>query len=200
MALSDSEIESLRQHLGYGNIGVGGYPYTPDGFKQLFDDVIAPNLTGDTETTATVSVTAGANATITPVSMTGIVRWAKLVVDAGDDAETVTVRSVAASTFVARFAKAHTGTCPIMLSGGHSSLRLLLHSADLAKDALTSSDVGATAGLKSLDKEDVVWFEGGEVLKGKLEHYRAIIGQISQLVRVTPAWATGGGGSQLEAY
>lgn len=199
MAITSSEVESLRFHLGYGNVGVGAYPYTPDGFKELFEQVIGPNLTGDTETSATSSTTAGAVATVTPASMTGIVAYARLVCDVGDDAEIVTVRSVTATTFSARFAKAHAGSWPIALLGGQARLRLLLGQADTAWQAMQDASVGSTAGLKQVDKGDVEWFQGFQVLKDRLSHYRAIVGEISSLVRVQPAWA-GGGGRVLEAY
>lgn len=199
MSLSTAEVESLRFHLGYGNVGVGAYPYTPDGFKELFEQVIGLNLTGDTETTASGSTTAGALATLTPAAMTGIVAYARLVVDVGDDSEIVTVKSVTSTTFTARFSKARTGSFPVALLGGQARLRLLLGQADTAWQAMQDPSIGSTAGLKQVDKGDVEWFQGFQVLKDRLSHYRAIVGQISSLVRVQPAWA-GGCGQTLEAY
>lgn len=199
MALSDSEIESLRYHLGYGNIGLGVSMYTPDGFKELFDQIIAPYLTGSTETTATTAVTAGTNVTVTPVSMTSIVPYAKLVVDVGDDVELVMVRSVTATTFTAKFAKAHpTSGYPVAVMGGHARLRLLLNQADNAWQAMQDPSVGATAGLKQVDKGDVEWFQGFQVLKDRLRHYQEIVGQISSLVRVDLVGK--GTSSQLALY
>lgn len=199
MALSDSEIESLRYHLGYGNIGLGVSMYTPDGFKELFDQIIAPYLTGDTETTATTSIVAGTSATVTPVSMTGIVPYAKLVIDVGDDVELVMVRSVSVSAFTAKFAKAHPSTgYPVALMGGHARLRLLLNQADNAWQAMQDPSVGATAGLKQVDKGDVEWFQGFQVLKDRLKHYQAIVGQIASLVRVEPVGR--GSSSQMALY
>ena len=199
MALSDSEIESLRYHLGYGNIGLGVSMYTPDGFKLLFDDIIAPYLTGDTETTATTAITAGSSVTVTPVSMTDIVPYAKLVVDVGDDVELVMVRSVSVSAFTAKFAKAHPASgYPVALMGGHARLRLLLNQADVAWQSMQDASVGATAGLQSVDKNDVVWFGGFQVLKDRLKHYYAIIDQISSLVRV--ARVGSGTSGQMSLY
>ncbi len=161
MALSTSEVLSLRFHLGYGNISIDGWPYSPDGFVALFEQVIAPNLDGSTETTATTAITAGTSATVTPVAMTGIVAHAKLVVDVGDDVELVTVRSVTVSTFTAKFAKAHPSSgYPVALMGGHARLRLLLNQAETAWQAIQDASVGATAGLKQVDKGDVEWFQG----------------------------------------
>ena len=55
MVLTASEVEAIRFHLGYGNINVGAYPYTPDGFYELFTDVVAANLSTGAETTATAN-------------------------------------------------------------------------------------------------------------------------------------------------
>lgn len=199
MALTSSELESLRYHLGFGNIGLGVSMYTPDGFKELFDNIIGPYLTGDTETTATTTIVAGTNVTVTPVSMTGIVPYAKLVIDVGDDVELVMVRSVGVTAFTAKFAKAHPSTgYPVAVMGGHARLRLLLNQADNAWQAMQDPAVGATAGLKQVDKGDVEWFQGFQVLKDRLRHYREIINQISSLVRVA---AVGGGAStQMSLY
>ncbi len=187
MALTSSEIESLRFHLGYGNISVDSWPYSADGFVALFEQVIAPNLTGSTETTATTAITAGTSATVTPVSMTGIVAHAKLVIDVGDDVELVTVRSVTVSTFSAKFTKAHPSSgYPVALMGGHARLRMMLNQADQAWQAMQDASIGATAGLKSVDKSDVVWQDNFQVLKDRERHYQAIVSQIASLVRIDP--------------
>lgn len=187
MALTSSEVESLRFHLGFGNVGTGAYPYTPDGFQAVFEQVIAPNLTGSTETTATTAITAGSTTTVTPVSMTGIVVHAALVVDTGPAAELVQVRSVTLTAFTAAFVNDHPSSgYPVALMGGHARLRWLLTKADAAWAALQDATIGDTAGLKQVDKGDIEWFPGFEVLKNRREHYAAIVEQISSLVRVEP--------------
>lgn len=185
MALSDAEIESLRFHLGYGNIGIGAYPNTPDGFLELFTQVVAPNLTGSVETSATTEITAGESVVVTPASMVGIVVHAKLVIDVGDALELVTVRSVTVTTFTSVFANDHPSTgYPIALLGGHARLRILISQAEKAWSAMMDPSTGDTAGLKQLDKGDVEWFEGFQVMKDRLSHYRSIVDQLSSLVRV----------------
>jgi len=201
MALSTSEVESLRLHLGYGNMSVGAYPYTPDGFFELFNDVIAPNLTGDTETTATDAITAGTTATVTPVSMTGIASKAQLVVDVGDDAEIVMVRSVTGSTFTASFTKAHPSSGYVVaVMGGHARVRWVLWQADAAWTSIADTSIGSTAGLKQVDKGDVEWFEGFHVLKDRTSHYKSIVMQLASIIRVQPAWAGLKKSSAIEAY
>lgn len=202
MAISDPEKESLRFHLGYGNLDFGAYPYTPDGFKELFEQVIQPNITGGAETSATTAIAAGSTVVVTPLAMTSIVANARLVVDVGDDAEIVAVRSVTLTTFSAKFTKAHpVSGYQIALLSGQARLRLLLNQADAAWQAANSMAVGAVAGLKSVDKGDVVWFEGFQVLKDRLTQYKSIVMSLSSLVRVLPRWADECGGSaRLEAY
>lgn len=200
MALSTAEIESVRHHLGYGQLDVGSTTYTADGFKELFDQVVNVYLTGSTETTGSTATTAGNAATVTVASITGIAAHAQLVVDVGDDIEIVNVKSVSGLTFTARFAKAHTASYPVAVMGGHARVRILLHQADKAWQAVQSQNVGASAGLKQVDKGDVEWFPGGQVLKDRLKHYQAIVGQISSLVRVPPAWTNEQSSTLLEAY
>lgn len=197
MAISDIEVESVRFHLGYGNIGLDASPYTSDGYLTLIRDVLIPNLSTGAETTTSTSVTAGTTASVTPAAMTDIVVNARIVVDVGPDVEIVTVRSVTLTTFSASFARAHTGTYPLALLSGQSRLRLLLGQADAAWQAMQDPSVGATAGLKQVDKGDVEWFQGFQVLEDRLAHYRAIVSQIASLLRLCPAEDSCGGGSQI---
>lgn len=185
--LTSAEIEATRFHLNWGNIGVGGYPYTPEGFYELFEDVIAQYLTTGAETNASTSITADTITTVTPASMTDIVANVRLVIDTDTDQETVVVKSTTLTTFTARFAKAHAGTYPIAVESGLTRLRSLLADADAAFKALTSSDTGATSGLKRVD--ELEWYGNTKtgtngVLEGKLNHYKAIVARISALVRV----------------
>lgn len=202
MALSTAEIESLRYHLGYGNVGIEALPYTDDGWWSIFDSVVSPYLGTGTETSSTTAITAGGTVEVTPAAMAGITAYAKLVVDVAEQAEVVTVKAVTASTFTAYFSKAHTaGGYPIATMSGIARLRMLLHDADIALAGITDISVAATAGLKSVDKEDVVWFEGRRVLGERVSHYRSIVATISSLVRVPSRQCSGKGRSvAIEAY
>jgi hypothetical protein len=204
MALSTvsvSDVEAMRFHLGYGNVDAGAYPYTPDGFLELFEDVISPNLTTAEETTATTAITAGADATVTPASMTGIATHTRLVVDVGDLAEVVTVRAVTATTFTARFGNAHPTTgYPIAVESGVTRLRLLIHRLNQAWERVQASSIAKAAGLKSVGRGAVEWFGSGMVLTETQAHYVAIAEQLSILVRVPPAWGHRGRNTVLEAY
>lgn len=195
--LTDSEIESLRFHLGYGNIGADGAPYTQDSFLEVFQGVVAPNLSTGEETESSTAITAGSVTTVTPVSMTGITAYSSLVVDTGEQAETVMVRSVGIATFSAYFAKAHSGTYPIATMCGVARLRMLLWDADAAWRALNSQSIGSAVGLKKVD--EVEFFGSESQLDGRSEHYKSIVQSIAYLVQVPPKWANGCS-NRLEAY
>lgn len=202
MPASDAEIETLRFHLGYGNIGVGAQPYTSDGFKDLFYTVIAPNLSEGASTTAVTEIAVAGLAVVTPASMTGIAAYMPLVVDVGEDAERIIVRSTTPTSFRARFTKAHPEPgYPIAVESGLTRLRGLLFDAHASHKGLTDGSIAKTAGLKSVGRGAVEWYGGaaGSVLDGKLEHYLTIIGQLSSLVRVEPIRPLKMGVSKLEA-
>ncbi len=185
MALTTGEVEALRLHLQYGNIGVGAYPNTTDGFYEVFYDVISPYLSTGTETSATTAITANTTATVTPASMTGIAVYGRIVVDADEAAEVVTVKAVTASTFVAAFKKAHAASgYPIATDSGVARLRLLLNDADKAFATMTGSTITSSAGLKSVGRGAVEWFGAGAVLTAVQQQYRAILDQIASLVQV----------------
>lgn len=202
--LTDTEIQSLRAHLGFGNIGPHGAPYTPDGWHEIFSGIISPNLQTATETTSSTVVTAGTSTAITVADATDIVAHAQLVIDVGDDAEIVVVKNVTGLAVTARFAKAHSGTYPVALMCGLTRLRILLHAADNALSKLLGSSMTANAGIKRVEG-DVEFFEpqGGKPAKlvGTRAHYESIVWEISSLVRVEPAWARARGARRtVEAY
>lgn len=198
MSLSDAEIESTRFHLGYGNLDFGAYPYTADGFKQLFRDVVGPNLTIGAETTASAAIAAGTTATVTPALMTGIAAQVRLVVDVGDAAETVVVQNAKGTAFTAAFANAHPASgYPLCVASGTTRLRALLHQADKAWAATLAPSAVDTAGLKKAD--EVEFYQGFWVLKGRLQLYQTIALSISSLTRVPLAGQDARSG-QLEVY
>lgn len=199
--LTANEIENTRFHLGYGCIQVGGYPWTPDGFFELFTNVIAQYLSVAAETTAATAIAANSVTVVTPAAMTGITANERLIVDSADDAEVVVVKAVTGSSFTARFIKSHTSAgYTIAVESGASRLRFLLHQADLAWQAMMDKEVTASIGLKSLAREEIVWFGPYSVLKGRLDHYASIVAQISRLIRVEAVEMPGAPTSRMEAY
>jgi hypothetical protein len=196
MAVNDDEVESLRFHLGYGQVGTGAYPYTPDGFHELFHQVIQPNLTTGAATTASTSATAGVSS-VTVASLTDIAAQTRLVVDVGDAVEVVVVRSTSGSAFTATFAADHAAPFPVAVMSGEARLRLLLHRADATWQAMQAGDISDTAGIKRIEG-DLEYFANAELLKVRQKSYRRVVEELSRLVRVAPADC--GPTGQLEAY
>jgi hypothetical protein len=190
--LTAAETENLRYHLGFGNVSIGGYPYTPDGYFELFTNVIAQYLTSGATTTSSTVVSAAGIVEITPASMAGISTYVRLVIDVAPDEETVVVRAATATTFSATFTKAHAAPFAIEVESGVTRLRTLLTAADRALADAFSGDTAATAGVKKVDEiEFFQALKGGTTLlsmAGKLEQYRRIVLAIADLVRVRPRW------------
>lgn len=181
--ITDSEIERLRFFLGYGNVDVNAYPYTPDGFLELFRDVVAPNLTTSAETTAPVSIAAAGIVTVTPAAMDEIVVYGRLVIDVGEDEETVTVRAITATTFTARFAKAHAAPFPIAVDSGTTRLRQLLAKAEAVLAEKTGTKISSAAGLKMVGQGEVEWFGVTAALMATDAQLVSIRRELSSLVR-----------------
>jgi hypothetical protein len=192
MALTDIEQQSLRRHLFFGNISVGAFPYTNDGFQELFSQVIAPNLQTGNDCTGSTAIVAGKTGIVTIVTVdvaTGILPRAALFVDVGDDIEEVIVKAVSGLTFTARFSKDHAaGGYPISTVSGESQLRFLLYRADILLQKISSPSLTRKAGLAELDRREVVFFPNNAVLRDTISQYKQVSLQISDIVRVKPAW------------
>lgn len=202
MTLSAAEIESVRFHLGWGNISVAAQPYTPDGFYEVFNNIVSPYLSTSTETTAATAVTANTTTVVTPAAMTLITVGTQLVVDVGEAAEIVMVAATAPTTFTAAFTKAHaTSGYPVLVMCGKARLRYLLYRADTAWTKMQSSGVAGSMGIKQLGQGEIEWFAPDAVYQGVLTQYLGILAQISSLVRVPINDETRGRPSRtLEVY
>lgn len=202
--LTTDEIENLRFHLGFGNLQVGAYPYTPDGFFELFTNIVQPYLSDASLTSSTTAIDASNGSlvvVVTPLDMTDIVMNQRLIVDNDDDAELVTVKAITGTTFTAKFKYSHGSTgYPVAVATGTSRIRYLLTRADKLHEAMFGDLVTAVAGLQSADKGEVVWIGRSSVLKAQYDQYRAIIGQIGSLIRVEPLSGATGPATRLEAY
>ncbi len=184
MALTNSEVESLRFFLGWGNLDVRAYPYTRDGWWEALYGVVKESLTDGAETTASIAITAAGINTVTPGSMTDIVTHARLVIDVGDDEETVVVRSTTLTTFSARFAKAHAANYTIAVESGVTRCRQLLAKAYAVLSVLVGSKITSSAGLKMVGQGEVEWFGPTAVLTATGSQLDTVRRQLSSLVRI----------------
>lgn len=211
--LSREDVEHVRFHLGFGNLAVGAYPWTPDGFFELFTNVIAVWLMDGLVTSSTTAIAiAGPPAvmTVTPAAMSGVLAdgststisaGQRLIVDTDDDAEIVVVKATSPTTFTARFTKSHDVTgYQLAIETGTSRLRYLLHRADRVHEQVTGPLVTAVAGIQSIDKGEVVYVGRSAVLKGLWDQYASIVAEISSLLRVDSVQVGSSAPSRMEAY
>lgn len=209
MTLLDSELARIKAELGFNLLGIGAEPYI--GITRFFEQIAIPNLSAGAVTTSSTTVTAVADgASVTPVTLTvdsatGIAMFNRVVIDVDDLTEMATVRAVSGSTITVALRLAHTGTYPIQVEGGESLVRYYL--AKCRTTAEQISEYGEGAGIKSIDKEDVVFFGGygertaGQTLGTLLKFWRSELckllfgcGDLSQF------GCGGGGGQRLSLY
>jgi hypothetical protein len=184
MALSDAEVESLRFLLGWSNLGIRAYPWTNDLYWESLYGVVVPSLTEGAVTSASVAIAAAGVVTVTPASMADIVPYARLIVDVGEDEETVTVRATTPTTFSARFAKAHAAPYMISVESGLTRCRSLMRRAFTALEQLTGTKILSSAGLKMVGQGEVEWFGPTAVLMATNAQLLAIRKELSSLVRI----------------
>lgn len=167
MTLLDSEIARIKAELGFNLLSVGAEPYV--GVTRYFEQVAIPNLNTAAVTTSATAVTAASSPTVTTLTLTsatGVDMFARVVVDVDDAAEMATVRSVSGNTISVALAKAHSGTYPVCVESGETLVRYYLAKC---RDTLEKIDrSSSTAGIKSADKQDVVFF-GGEGERSRIE-------------------------------
>lgn len=209
MTLLDSELARIKAELGFNLLGIGAEPYI--GVTRFFEQIAIPNLSAGAVTTSSTTVTAVAEgASVVPVTLTvdsidGILMFARVVIDVDDLTEVATVRAVSGSTITVALRLAHSGTYPIQVEGGESMVRFYLAKCRLVADQI--GEYGESAGIKSIDKQDVVFFGAygekstGNTLGWLLKFWRSELckllfgcGDISQF------GCGGGGGQRLSLY
>lgn len=178
MTLNTSEITRVKHELGFNMLLVGAEPYVT--VTRYFEQVAVPNLIAGVDTTSSTSVSAVTSptaVTLTLASGTGILAFDTVVVDVDSAQETVTVQAIVGNSLTVILSKAHSGTYPVEVEGGVSLVRNYL--AKLRRISNRIDLFGARAGIKSLDKEDLVFFgaahehSGFRTLRDMQTHFRA---------------------------
>lgn len=158
MALLTSEIERIRDELGYNVLGVGAEPYIS--YVAVFDQVIAIYLEAGATTTSATAVTAAtppALVSITVASATGFHAGDRAVVDVDASREEATLTVVSGSVLTLSLSKAHSGTYPVTVFGGETIVRDKLDAIAEVKARMRTGML-STAGLKRAD--EVEWYPG----------------------------------------
>lgn len=194
--LLDAEIARIKSELGFNLLNIGAEPYI--GITRYFEQVAIPNLNTASIATSSTTVTASdptsgpSPVSLTLSSATGFAMFARVVVDVDDVSEMTTVRSVSVNTISVSLSLAHSGTYPVCVESGETLVRYYLARCRSMADKI--DEAAETAGLKSADKGDVVFFGGPDErsrlvsLRSELTEYRSQlcsllfgVGNISQL-------------------
>lgn len=166
MALLASEVARLKYELGFNVLSVGAEPYI--GVSVLFEQVIAPYLTGGASTTSSTTVAAADVPTITTLvlaSAVGIAVGDALIVDVDSFQERATVRSLSGVNASVALMKAHSGSYPVTVEGPEAIIRAILRKLQ-AIGGLGSSDGSLddavdAAGVKKVDEIEFFGADGG---------------------------------------
>lgn len=204
--LTTGEITRIKSELGFNVLSLGAEPYV--GVTQYFEQIAIPNLQAGAVTTSSTVVTASgtpAPVTLTVVSATGIAMFDRIIVDVDNSIEMATVRAVSGTSVTALLSLAHTGTYPVMVEGGESLVRYYLAKCRTTAEQIAS--FGDSAGIKSADKQDVVFFgaqgemNAGQTLGGLLKFWRSELCKLLFGVGDLGQFGNGGGGgSRLALY
>ncbi len=160
MALLDSEILRIKYELGYPLMAIGAEPRIDH--VAIFDQVVQPYLETGAATTSSTAVTAASTptpVTLTLASGTGFASGAVVVIDVDSRQERVTAQNVSGASLTVLLSLAHTGTYPVTVEGGEAIVReILARLRDIGGQVTQSA---STAGLKSVGRGAVEWYEGG---------------------------------------
>lgn len=164
MALSTSEIQRCKAELGYNQLSTGAAAYV--GISPVFEQLVAQYLQSGASSTSSTSVTAvadgaaAAQVTLTLAAASTFAAGDTVYVDVDDRRERATVQLMSGTSMTLLLRKAHSGTYRVEQESGESMVRDLLAQLRSIADQIGSSDSYGTSGIKSLDKNDVVFKDG----------------------------------------
>jgi hypothetical protein len=213
MALLDSEVQRIRYELGYPNLNTAAEPYI--GIAAFFTAVLQPFLLGGATTTSATPVTAASSPTpqtLTLASATGFSAGSIVIVDVDARQERATIQSLSGPSATVQLSLAHSGTYPVTVESGESTIRDILRQLRLISDGMNGTPGQMTSilsrlGLKKVD--DVEFFGGGNTLASQG------VDPLSQLLQVREFWRdelasavgiqrlngrSGSGGSSVSVY
>lgn len=201
MAFSAAELAHLevwvRMELGYGGLTVTSEPLIGHSFlpQVAFENLSQGHVTTSSTTVASTDIG-------TPVALTvadaGTLTAAQQVhLDVGGQLEIVVVQHVAGAVLTMRPAKEHSGTYTVREESGEA--RLLWIKAQLEEAHAKVNSLAGTAGLRSVDKGDVVFAQGAgetalEVAWNEVWRWR---GELSRLLLLPVKGRAGAGGSAV---
>lgn len=208
MALLDSEVQRIRQELGYNAMSLQALPYI--GITTIFDSVIQAYLTAGATTTSSTPVTAASSPTAQTLTLadgTGFAAGARIVVDVDSLQEVVTVQDMpTAASATVLLSLAHTGTYPVTVEGGESIVREHLRQLRILNGPGGSLEaLRNRAGIKKVDEVEFYGGSAGAGSSGKspmeqmlqlIEYHRDELASTLGVPRLNKR----GGGGACEVY
>lgn len=181
MGLSTSEVVRVKTELGY-NALTSGYPqlYTNNDLF-MFEQIIAPFLEDEGETTCTTAVEASATPTPAVLALDDATEFAAgniIIVDVDSRQERVTVQNKSGNNVTVLLTKEHSGTYPVAVESGVTIVRSIL--SELANLSVTISSLRSRAGIKKV--EDIEFFGGGATLASQG------IDPLTQVIQLREQW------------
>jgi adenylosuccinate lyase len=199
--LTDDEMARVKAELDDNVVSYGAQPYIDVRavYDVIRDYVVSSSVAPTTSATA---VTSAGPTTITLASATGYSAGQRIVLDADDARETVTIRSLTGAVASVVAKKTHGGTYPVEVESPVTIVRGLL--SDLIMlDEQSRAQVNSALGLKQVD--EVQWAtENGGIAAAFAAQRRALRLRLAAACGLSTLYAVNrgrsGGGSSYEAY
>lgn len=197
--LTSDEMDRVKAELGDTVVGLGAEPYLS--IKAVWS-LIRDNVGSSSvdPTTSSTTVSSAGPTTLTLASVSGLSQFDKVVLDADDARETVTIRNISGSVISVVCRKTHSGTYPVEKESALTLVRGLLADLAVVRDQL--NELRAGSGIKAVD--DVQFFGGADgrtALDEARREQRRLREELASMlnVRWILAQARGGGGT-IEVY
>ena len=176
--LLQSELSRVMQELGYSGLTLSALPYAFDGITQIFLQVLQPYIQQGNLTTASTTVMANANPTLTTITVaslssnptsgpTTMVVGDTLIVDQGIYQERSYIQAITGNNIQCLLQNPHTGIYPVTVEGGESIVRDRLR--DCVNIQLQISGIAPQLGVKKTDEVEffaIVDCSGGASASG----------------------------------
>jgi len=212
--LLQSELSRVMQELGYSGLTLSALPYAFDGITQIFLQVLQPYIQQGNLTTASTTVMANANPTLTTITVaslssnptsgpTTMVVGDTLIVDQGIYQERSYIQAITGNNIQCLLQNPHTGIYPVTVEGGESIVRDRLR--DCVNIQLQISGIAPQLGVKKADEVEFFATTSQQTgLRGEYlalqKYFRDELAVVCGLENLRGRRPSGGGGSLMTNY
>ena len=184
----------IRTALGYGAVNAGVTPLLDFSTMPGF---VLDNIDEGPETFSSTPVASGGgHVTLSVADATGFATHVYLHVDVAERLERVVTQFVAGTDITVVLTKQHEGTYPVVVESGLARVRWLLWEIERLNNLLATNQ--KTVGLKSVDKNDVVFMDPGP-LDATRDELKQRLAELAGVLRIPWSYAQAGT-SSLSAY